>query len=144
MTVHPLNVFFENMPRPAIKTDLPRPQQRIERTDQLIYCCSLLLQNSLPLSSAKQGPTLDKAELAWVAEMKNDSMEQDRLLWLAARMVNKFVQDAMKDSTEIAEIVALGPILQEEPYRKLLSSFIKEFDDSQLLDVDLLQGLVQL
>ncbi|KAF9271769.1 hypothetical protein BGZ88_005641, partial [Linnemannia elongata] len=144
MTVHPLNAFFENISKPTIKTELPRPQQRIERTDQLVYCCSLLLQKSLPLSSAEQEPTLDKAELAWLEEMKNDPMEQDRLFWLAARMVNKFVQDAMKDSTEIAEIVALGPILQKEPYRKLLSSFIKELDDSQLLDVDLLQSLVQL
>ncbi|KAH7044322.1 hypothetical protein BKA57DRAFT_440435 [Linnemannia elongata] len=30
-----LDVFPENVPKPAIKTELPRPRQRIERTDQL-------------------------------------------------------------------------------------------------------------
>ncbi|KAG0064727.1 hypothetical protein BGZ89_008897 [Linnemannia elongata] len=30
-----LGVFRENVPKSAIKTKLPRPQQRIERTDQL-------------------------------------------------------------------------------------------------------------
>ncbi|KAG0053395.1 hypothetical protein BGZ90_006241, partial [Linnemannia elongata] len=114
-----LNVFSKNMSRPAIKTDLPRPQQRIERTDQLIYCSTLLLRDSLLLSSADQGPTLEKAELAWVAEMKNDPMEHDRLQWLTTRMVEASIQDTIKDSNKIAEIVALGPILQKEPYRKL-------------------------
>ncbi|KAG0278432.1 hypothetical protein BGZ96_002372 [Linnemannia gamsii] len=59
-----LNVFSENVPRPAIKTDLPRPQQRIERIEQLIYCSTLLLRHSLLLSSTEQGLPLDEAELA--------------------------------------------------------------------------------
>ncbi|KAG9062359.1 hypothetical protein KI688_005274 [Linnemannia hyalina] len=144
MTVHIINVFLENVSKPTLKTDLPRPQQRIERTEQLIYCNTLLLQDSLPLSSFEQDPTLDKAEVAWLVEIKNDPIEQDRLQWLANRMVEKFIQEGIKDSTKIAEIVALGPIFQQEPYRKLLSSLIKELDDSLLLNVDLLQGLVQL
>ncbi|KAF9119466.1 hypothetical protein BGX30_003819 [Mortierella sp. GBA39] len=139
-----LDVFPENVPKPAIKTELPRPQQRIERTDQLVYCNSLLLQDSLPLSSTEQVPTLNKAELVWLAEIKNDPIEQDRLQSFATRMVDKFIQEGIKDSIELAEIVALGPILQKEPYRKLLSSSIQEFEDSSILDVDLLQGLVQL
>ncbi|KAF9110645.1 hypothetical protein BGX30_007915, partial [Mortierella sp. GBA39] len=144
MTVHTINVFLENVPKPTLRTDLPRPQQRIERTEQLIYCNALLLQDSLSLPSTEQEPTLDKTELAWLVEIKNDPIEQDRLQWLANRMVEKFIQEGIKDSTKIAEIVALGPIFQQEPYRKLLSSFIKELDDSLLLNVDLLQGLVQL
>ncbi|KAG0050389.1 hypothetical protein BGZ89_003852, partial [Linnemannia elongata] len=139
-----LDVFPENVPKPAIKTELPRPQQRIERTDQLVYCSTLFLRNSLLLSSTEQGPPLDKDELAWLAEMKKDPIEVDRLQWIATRMVDRFIQEGIKDSTEITEIVSLGPILQKEPYRKLLSSFIKEFDDSHLLEVGMLQGLVQL
>ncbi|KAK3805728.1 MAG: hypothetical protein JOS17DRAFT_797633 [Linnemannia elongata] len=139
-----LNVFPENVPRPAIKTDLPHPRQRIDRTDQLVYCNSLLLLESLALSSSEQKPPLGNNERAWLMEMKKDPMEEDRLQWLAIRMVESFIQDSMKDSTKITEITALGPILQIEPYRKLLSSLIKEFDDSRLLDLDLLQGLVLL
>ncbi|KAF8934438.1 hypothetical protein BGZ47_010368 [Haplosporangium gracile] len=139
-----IDVFPENVPKPVINTDLPRPQQRIERTDQLVYCNNLLLQDSLSLLRAKKVPILNKAELVWLAEIKYELMEQDRLQSIATRMVDKFIQEGIKDSIEIAKIVALGPILQKKPYRKLLSSFIKEFDNSCLLDVDLLQGLVQL
>ncbi|KAG9064798.1 hypothetical protein KI688_003057 [Linnemannia hyalina] len=143
MTVHTINVFLENVPKPTLKTDLPGPKQRIERTEQLIYCNTLLLQDSLSLSLSEQEPTLDKTELAWLAEIMEDPIERDRLQWQANFMVESFIQED-KDSTKIAEIVALGPILQQEPYRKLVSSFIKEFGDSRLLDVDVLQGLVQL
>ncbi|KAK3820727.1 MAG: hypothetical protein JOS17DRAFT_805413, partial [Linnemannia elongata] len=72
----PLSVFLENVPNSAIKTKLPRSQQRIESADQLVYCNSLLLQESLALSSSEQEPTLDKDELAWLSEIKNDPMEQ--------------------------------------------------------------------
>ncbi|KAG9067049.1 hypothetical protein KI688_012961 [Linnemannia hyalina] len=95
-------IFPENVAKPAVKTSLPGLQERIERTEQLLYCNILLHQDSV-ISS-----------------------------------------DSTKDSTKVAEIVALGPILQREPYRKLLSSFIADFDDSLILDVNLLQGLVQL
>ncbi|KAF9101776.1 hypothetical protein BGX30_009405, partial [Mortierella sp. GBA39] len=72
-----LSVFLKNVPKSAIKTHLPRPQQRIERTDQLVYCNSLLLQESHALSSSEHEPTLDKEELAWLTEIKNDPMERD-------------------------------------------------------------------
>ncbi|KAG9062607.1 hypothetical protein KI688_004909 [Linnemannia hyalina] len=139
-----LSVFLKNVPKSAIKTKLPRPQQRIERTDQLVYCNSLLLQESHALSSSEQEPTLDKDELAWLTEIKNDPMERDRLQWLATRMVEAFVQDTIKDTNRIVEIVALGPILEKESYRKLLSSLITGFEESPLMDTNLLQGLVQL
>ncbi|KAG0271078.1 hypothetical protein BGZ95_001183, partial [Linnemannia exigua] len=55
-----------------------------------------------------------------------------------------FVQGGLKDSTEIADIVALGPVLNREFYRKLLSNIIKELYDSRILDFDPLQGLIKL
>ncbi|KAG0314052.1 hypothetical protein BGZ97_009680, partial [Linnemannia gamsii] len=151
------DIFGENVPKPVIKTGLPCLQQRIERTDQLVYCNTLLLQDSLsppfvltgakatqnPVDTLRQ-PALDKAELTWLEEMKKFPMEADRLRWLASRMVEQFLSDINKDSTKIAEIVSLGPILQKEAYRKLLSAFIEEFDEASILDVDILQGLVQL
>ncbi|KAG0288272.1 hypothetical protein BGZ97_006866, partial [Linnemannia gamsii] len=139
-----VEVFSGNMNKPTMKTDLPCSQQHIERTNQLVYCCTLLHQDASSLSPPDQNQLLNEAEAAWLAEIKNDPMEQHRLQWITTRMVQAFTQAAFKDSTTIAEIVSLGPILEEEHFRKLLSFLIMEFDESRLLDVELLQGLVQL
>ncbi|KAG0050413.1 hypothetical protein BGZ89_003846, partial [Linnemannia elongata] len=150
-------IFAEDVPRSTMKMELPQLRQRIEMTQQLVYCNSLLLQDSLLLGVAVTGedadsggalvlqePALNKTELDWLETTKKDPMEADRLRWLATRVVEQFVADINKDSTKIAEIVALGPVLQEEHYRKLLSTFIRDVDDAHILDVDILQGLVQL
>ncbi|KAF9127409.1 hypothetical protein BGW39_005893, partial [Mortierella sp. 14UC] len=140
-------IFPTNVSRPAIRTKLPRLSERIERADQLVYCNALLLQSSSTTTTDKQDlqeQTLDKTELDWLAEVQKNPMERDHIHWLAARMVEEFIEATTRDSTEIAEIVALGPVLDREHYRKLLSSFIKDFDGVRILDVDLLQGLVQL
>ncbi|KAG9069758.1 hypothetical protein KI688_009083 [Linnemannia hyalina] len=151
------HIFDEDAPKPTIKTELPQPQQRIEETQQLVYCNALLLRDTLsppkPVTREAtedggplvlQEPALDKTELDWLETTKEDPMEVDRLRWLATRVVEQFVADSNKNSTKISEIVALGPVLEKEPYRKLLATFIKEFDDASILDVDMLQGLVQL
>ncbi|KAF9119888.1 hypothetical protein BGW39_011844 [Mortierella sp. 14UC] len=151
------DIFVDNISKPVIKTVLPRLQERIESTEQLIYCGSLLLQDTLSSPVAVPGeemttdtimvmqkPTLDKAELDWLEEVKRDPMEQDRLHWLVTRMVDEFVANTIKDSTEIAEIVSLTPILQKETYHRLLASLIKDLDAARILNVALLQGLVQL
>ncbi|KAG9066992.1 hypothetical protein KI688_012904 [Linnemannia hyalina] len=151
-------IFPENITKPAVKTALPGLQDRIERTDQLLYCNILLRQDSVAswspvaseeivtgdLANAPQELTLDKAEQNWLTEVKGDPIGQDRMQWFVTKMVEAFITDATKDSTKVAEVVALGPVLQREPYRKLLSSFIADFDDSRILNVNLLQGLVQL
>ncbi|KAF9904202.1 hypothetical protein EC991_002950 [Linnemannia zychae] len=46
-----IDVFSDNVPKPAIKTALPRLQERIESTEKLVYCMSLLLQDSLSPAS---------------------------------------------------------------------------------------------
>ncbi|KAF9536799.1 hypothetical protein EC957_009672, partial [Mortierella hygrophila] len=90
-------------------------------------------------------PSLVWAERKWLEGTDKDSTEQDRLRWIAARMVEEFFPNVpSRSSVEIAEVVSLGPILEKEPYRKLLSYIIAAFDDPLLLDVTLLQGLVQL
>ncbi|KAK3830891.1 MAG: hypothetical protein JOS17DRAFT_817286 [Linnemannia elongata] len=119
------DIFDEDLPEPTIKTDLPEIQQRIEMTQQL-------------------EPALDRTELDWIEMTKKDPMEADRLRWLASQVVEQFIADTIKNSTKIVEIVALGPVLEKESYCKLLSTFIKKFDDARILDLDLLQGLVQL
>ncbi|KAF9313649.1 hypothetical protein BGZ91_006205, partial [Linnemannia elongata] len=125
------DIFLDNLPKTIIKSELPHLQQRIERIEQLVCCNALLLQDSLfhlkpvaVLEEAKgagvllQEPTPDKTEIDWLEMTRNDLMEGDRL------RLHK-----------IAEIVALGPVLRKEPYRKLLSTFIKEFGDARILDI---------
>ncbi|KAG0066362.1 hypothetical protein BGZ90_001438, partial [Linnemannia elongata] len=151
------DIFGEDTPRPTMKTELPQPQQRIEMTHQLVYCNALLLRDTLSLSKAAPGedadsssplvlqePAFDNAELDWLETTKKDPVEADHLRWLATRVVEQFVADENKISTKIAEVIALGRILEKEHYRKLLATFIKEFVDARILDVDILQGLVQL
>ncbi|KAG0048179.1 hypothetical protein BGZ89_004677, partial [Linnemannia elongata] len=151
------DIFDEGVLKPTIKTELPQLQQRIEMTQQLVYCNTLLLQDSLsPLVAATgeyahnsgplviREPAFDKTELDWLETTKKDPMEADRLRWLATQVVEQFVADANKDPTKIAEVVALGPVLQKEPYRNLLSAFFERFGDVSMLNVDMLQGLVQL
>ncbi|KAK3822219.1 MAG: hypothetical protein JOS17DRAFT_777371 [Linnemannia elongata] len=151
-----MDIFPENVPKPVIKSELPRLQERIESTEQLVYCTSLLLQDSLTSAAVPgsdvasdaalrlRSSTLEKAELDWLEEIKIDPMEWDQLRWLPTRMVEAFVADTTKGSAELAEIVALGPVLQKEPYRKLVSSLIMAVDSAHILDEYLLQGLVQL
>ncbi|KAG0278388.1 hypothetical protein BGZ95_004137, partial [Linnemannia exigua] len=158
--VNLLDVFTENLAKPTLKTDLPTLLDRIEKTEQLVYCSTLLVQASSLKITANAGegatntttntialkvtPTLTDKDLKWLAEMDKNPMEKAHIRWLAVRMVEEFIQDPDKDSFKIAEIVALGPILGREPYRKLLSSIIGGFEDARILDTNLLQGLVQL
>ncbi|OAQ22859.1 hypothetical protein K457DRAFT_1825144 [Linnemannia elongata AG-77] len=150
-------IFAENVFRFTMKTKLPQGQQRIETMQQLVYCNALLLWDAFSPpkyatgeaaehggSFVLQKSALDKTELDWLETTKKDPMETDRLRRLATRMVEQFIADASKDSDKIAEIVILGPILEKEPYRNLLATFIMECDDFRVLDVDILQGLIQL
>ncbi|KAF9142517.1 hypothetical protein BG015_000802, partial [Linnemannia schmuckeri] len=116
---------------PAVKTALPG--LCIEQTDQLLYSKMLLLQDSVATSSsmtdeenatddsgkAPQEPTLNETEHKWLAEVKEDPT-------------------STKNSIEVAEIVTLGPVLQREPCRKLLSSLITKCDEPYILNVHLL------
>ncbi|KAF9307571.1 hypothetical protein BGZ91_008347, partial [Linnemannia elongata] len=44
-----VDVFLENVTKPTFKTDLPKPHARVNKTPQLVYCCSVL-------SNAQEAP----------------------------------------------------------------------------------------
>ena len=143
-----LNIFPENMNPPFSLVSLPEIGSRIDTTLQLALCLDLLPngvdsidQQDDPSQVLSSGTT---AQLAWIQSMEQDPVEQERLRWLGTRMVDEFAKDASKDSTEIAEMVLIGPVLDNEHFRRLLACTITAFDQAVLLDVDLLQGLVQL
>ncbi|KAF9277587.1 hypothetical protein BGZ88_001072, partial [Linnemannia elongata] len=148
-TIAPLlNIFLENMSPPVSMVSLPEIGSRINTTPQLALCLGLL-SNGIDTIDQQENPSQvlssgTTAELAWIKVMKEDPIEQERLRWLGARMIDEFAKDVSKDSTEIAEMVLIGPVLDNEHFRRLLSCTITAFDQAVLLDVDLLQGLVQL
>ncbi|KAF9144372.1 hypothetical protein BG015_000133 [Linnemannia schmuckeri] len=161
-------IFPMNLSKPAIKTDLPRPQDRIERTDQLVYCNTLLLSSQSSSTSViatdddkaldgsdGNGPKalndqerlvsdLDMSECAWLQALKQDPVEQHHLRWLALKVVEEFVKVDIKGPAVIAEAVILGPVLDRSTFRSLLSCFIDRLENATLLEIDVLQGLVQL
>ncbi|KAG0052040.1 hypothetical protein BGZ90_006604, partial [Linnemannia elongata] len=142
-------IFAEDVYGPTIKTELPQPQKRIEITQKLVYCNVLLQQDTLSSPKVATGKDADSAGPLVLLERAFDKTELD---WLddeegpngSESPALAGHSDGGADCTKIAEIVVLGTVLEKEPYRKLLSTFIKEFDDTRILDVDILHGIVQL
>ena len=59
-------------------------------------------------------------------------------------MVDTFIQHSRQVTDDIHEIIFLAPSLNKEQYRRLLNSLLDIFQRNTLLNVDILQGLVQL
>ncbi|KAG9064432.1 hypothetical protein KI688_003622 [Linnemannia hyalina] len=142
-----VDIFPENVIKPIYKADLPKPHARVDKTPQLVYCCSVLSKAQGPLqptsdSDVSLGPPLDDKEKEWVQLI--DPILQDRYRWLVEQLVRAFNDNSLKASDVVTEIVLVGPILDRETYRSLLSCFISNFEQTTALDVTLLQGLVQL
>ncbi|KAG0053947.1 hypothetical protein BGZ90_006086, partial [Linnemannia elongata] len=141
------DLFPKNIAKPTFKTDLPKPHARIDKTPQLVYCCSVLsktpgkLQSTLD-SDVFQDSPLDDEEKRWVQLI--DPVVQERYRWLVEQLVKAFAANPLKASDAITEIVLVGPILDRDTYRSLLSCFISQFEQTAARDVTLLQGLVQL
>ncbi|KAF9088947.1 hypothetical protein BGX23_007017, partial [Mortierella sp. AD031] len=144
-----LDIFRENVATPVLITDLPKPRARIEETSQLAYCIGLLSKtpsSSSPKSDADgdrfHETPLDEKQREWVKQL--DPVEQNHLHWLIDQLAKGFAEDQLKSFAAVAEIVLLGPVLDKETYRDLLSCFISKFEQTTPLDLTLLQGLVQL
>ncbi|KAG9064417.1 hypothetical protein KI688_003607 [Linnemannia hyalina] len=142
-----VDIFPENVIKPIYKTDLPKPHARVDKTPQLVYCCSLLSKAQEPFpptsdSDVSQDSPLDDKEKEWVQLI--DPILQDRYRWLVEQLVRAFADNTLKTSDVVTEIVLVGPVLERETYRSLLSCFIYKFEQATALDVTLLQGLVQL
>ncbi|KAF9113559.1 hypothetical protein BGX30_006912, partial [Mortierella sp. GBA39] len=142
-----VDIFPENIIKPIYKTDLPKPHARFDKTPQLVYCCSLLSKVQEPLpptsdSDVSEESLLDDREKEWVQLI--DPALQDRYRWLVEQIVKAFADHQLKASDVVSEIVLVGPVLDRDTYRSLLSCFISKFEQTTTLDVTLLQGLVQL
>ncbi|KAF9901077.1 hypothetical protein EC991_006563, partial [Linnemannia zychae] len=148
-TQRPAVIFLENIPKPILKIGLPTLEDRIEKTEQLVYCSTLLLQSEETSTAPNNAPQMEpmaltEKELEWVADMNQNPFWHEQLRWLLYAMVEDFAKDPLKDSIKIAEMVLIGPVLDKGTFRSLLKCNISAFEKSTLLDVDHLQGLVQL
>ncbi|KAF9542907.1 hypothetical protein EC957_001423 [Mortierella hygrophila] len=118
---------------------------RLETTTQLAYCNNLLRAHlTSPSSLPNIKASLTASQQASVDAILQDEEEQNRIRWLTTRVVEEFAADVLKTSAKISEVLLLGPYLDQEYHRKLLNVFIDEFKNATLVDVDILQGLVQL
>ncbi|KAG0313903.1 hypothetical protein BGZ97_009782 [Linnemannia gamsii] len=144
-----LEVFPQNIAAPALWTSLPTPGSRFESTAQLAYCSNLFRKPLSPppavntlLHTSMDSTTTPQPTLVAPSILLEE--EEIRTRWLSQRVVEKFVADGFKNSAALAEVLLLGPSLDQEYYRKLLNCLITEFEAAKLLDVNLLQGLIQL
>ncbi|OAQ31052.1 WD40 repeat-like protein [Linnemannia elongata AG-77] len=138
--------FSENIAAPLLPFALPQSGlSHLETTTQLAYCNNLLRAHlTSPSFLASIKASLTTSQQASVDAILQDEEEQSRVRWLTTRVVEEFAADALKTSAKISEVLLLGPYLDQEYHRKLLNVFIDEFKNATLLDVDVLQGLVQL
>lgn len=140
-----VHIFPQNVAAPSSLVSLPPADARLETTAQLAYYNHLLQTHLSPSSTtASIKPSLDFAQQASVDAIFQDKEEQSRICEMTARLIEEFSADSLKTSDNIAEVVLLGPVLDKEYYRKLLNCFITDFEAATLLDIDLLQGIVQL
>jgi hypothetical protein len=116
-----------------MRITLPKFGARIETTPQLASCIDLLSKASDTVDQQDDQPADQQhdqqhdpsqdtspdaaAHLNWIKAMKQNPFEHERTLWLGTCMVDEFAKDAFKDSTEIAEMVLIGPVLDKEHYR---------------------------
>ncbi|KAF9899499.1 hypothetical protein EC991_008790, partial [Linnemannia zychae] len=159
-------LFPTDLPKPAIKTNLPGALDRIEKTQQLVYsnrlirdCQSIIAKGSTNEATAElhegniSGPTAlsdngpqewrpDEAEQTWVKTQ--DPIRRHHLCRLLDKVVAEFLKGDYTDFDMIAEVAILAPVLELHLYRNLLNCFVTRLRRESLVNVHLLQGLVQL
>ncbi|KAF9922313.1 hypothetical protein FBU30_007600 [Linnemannia zychae] len=74
--------------------------------------------------------------------MSKESCKSDVTQWIISQLIESFIKIKPKSPEAIAEIVLIGPVLDEKTYRTLFNCFISEVKNTSSLD--LLKGLVQL
>ncbi|KAF9363944.1 hypothetical protein BGX34_002959 [Mortierella sp. NVP85] len=136
--VVPPHIFAENVHPPAVKFTLPKAGERLNNTQQLAGCLSLLQA----LHSSDD--ILEPKERKWAEAIEKDEDEQDRLNTMATEVIRVFERHEPKDAKAISEVVCLVPVLSKEIFRDLLREFHSVIGRSGLLNVCHLEGLAQL
>ncbi|KAG0253999.1 hypothetical protein BGZ95_006159, partial [Linnemannia exigua] len=142
-------IFSNNVAPPALKTGLPHPGARINSTLQLVYCNNILAGGQGLASTDSNdldrfNTPLETRGHSWRQAIDTlDTLEPYRLRWTVQQMVKSFAEDTLKGTAAVTEIVLLGPLLDREHYRILISGIIDKFEQSSSMDLTLLRGVVQ-
>ncbi|GJJ73271.1 hypothetical protein EMPS_05629 [Entomortierella parvispora] len=148
-------IFPENISR-TVSISLPDFGQRIDSTAQLVHCAHLLQVMESPSFSSCSPPSpesiksidgrpLRMKDLDWIRQVQEYKVvEKNRIQQLVVSTVSEFISSPIKDSEAIREIVLVGPVLERVHFRLLLTCFLSSFDSASMLEVEKLQGVVQL
>ncbi|KAF9099189.1 hypothetical protein BGX27_000658, partial [Mortierella sp. AM989] len=96
--VQPPQYIFQDVAPPVARYALPKINERIASTSQLVYCLSLLC---LSFVSKEQFGDL---QFSWSQARANDLDELDRLQTLAIDLIRAFARDALKKPDVVSEI----------------------------------------
>ncbi|KAK3813993.1 MAG: hypothetical protein J3Q66DRAFT_411466 [Benniella sp.] len=134
----PEHIFPMNIRPPPIVFKLPAPEERLSDTTQLVCCLGLLQVAKTP------DDILDPATLEWIQTIQSDQLEQERLKAMVTDVLRVFKRDELKDARAVAEVVHLAPVLEKDDFQYLIKELYSGIAQSDLLDVQQLEGLAQL
>ncbi|KAI8353020.1 hypothetical protein B0O80DRAFT_427061 [Mortierella sp. GBAus27b] len=137
--VFPSHIFAENKQPPTSQIDLPTQDERLNSTPQLAHCLGLL-----QVWMTSPDDVTDLTTRTWLKDIENDEDEKERLNTLASDLLRAFVNDEIKDHKAVAEVVCLASVLQKDNFRYLLRQFYDGVDQSDMLNVNQLEGLAQI
>ncbi|KAF9289851.1 hypothetical protein BGZ68_008450, partial [Mortierella alpina] len=138
-------IFTHDVILLPFKPKPPGSDARISSTPQLVYCLTLLSSfASSPHAIATIDETLDETDRTWLQSVADDADEQNRLRSLSAKVLAEFIDDDLKETASVTEVVSLAPVLTQAHYRTLLNSFIDSLNKAKLLEFGLLEGIAQL
>ncbi|KAG0299080.1 hypothetical protein BGZ98_010354, partial [Dissophora globulifera] len=138
-TVVPATIFAKDCDLYAFRGGLPKPDKRLDDTRQLAYCLTLLQQDPAELDDI-----IDAKTLTWLQETRKNEDEKERLKEMARDLLREFAREELKDTTAVAEVVCVAPVLEDEDFRLLLGQFVNTFSSSVLLSTPALEGLDEL
>ncbi|KAF9934936.1 hypothetical protein BGZ67_003624, partial [Mortierella alpina] len=131
-----------------VRPSMPKPpvsDARISSTPQLVYCLALMSNiPSDPRAVATMDETLDETDRNWLQSMTEDADEQNRLRSLPGILIAEFINDDLKETAVVAEVVSLAPVISQANYKRLLETFISSIRHATLLEFGLLDGIAQL
>ncbi|KAG0009823.1 hypothetical protein BGZ80_002018 [Entomortierella chlamydospora] len=131
-------IFVKNVVLPVNQYAPPNRGGRFTTTLQLAYCLRLIH------SSLISDEGLNEIEQKQQKDVSSDEDEKARIKAIPSDLIRAFIQDDLKRQNTVAEIVSLAAVLEKDDFKKLLQVFVDGINDSELLQVHLLDGLSQL
>ncbi|KAI8597832.1 hypothetical protein EDD21DRAFT_407304, partial [Dissophora ornata] len=101
IAIIPAHIFANDMHQPPDINKLPKADDRLKSTPQLVHCLGLLQ------FSQSTEDSLDLTEQTWLNATTQNTGEQERLRMLAIKLLREFAREELKDGNTVAEVVRL-------------------------------------